>query len=549
MLDIVSTLFQTEIKLRLAGHKAPALVLLKANGTRESYSWKEYIHEKSMRIALALKELEFVRPENKKNAGEKDFIAVLPLNLPESFFMFLGIMLAGGVPVPIHIPLLKDPERLKAILDDCQPRAVLGNAAFAKQFQMLSITSLLKSLTTLGKEIFEKQGHDIYTTKNPGDLLIMPYTSGTSGKPKGVMLSHENVLDRTGAIVEELKVGLNDRVLSYLPLAHISELVATFFGQMLGGYTVYFTEHSKDREQLKTNFTKVLKTVKPTVFLAVPAIWENMRAGVEAKVKNSPARFLPRFMLKRKIRKELGLDQTKHFLSAGAVIHKRELEFFNSLGMPIKDIYGQTETCGPLLMNGFELGNTITLLDSSFPHQKIQEIKVKGRGVMLGYYKNPEANQKVFDEKGFYRTGDLGERETYDWRPGPHKPKIAFRARKGIGFKLANGEYITEEIVEKLQEEIKTAIGSLDPQIEVIVCGEGKQHLVALIFVDEKLAKGKSEELKKTIMNRVKSVGKSMTKIKGVAILSKQKYLLLTPTMKPRREEIIKNLGEIIEKI
>ena len=90
MLDIVSTLFQTEIKLRLAGHKAPALVLLKADGTRESYSWKEYIHEKSVHIALALKELEFVRPENKKNAGEKDFIAVLPLNLPESFFMFLG---------------------------------------------------------------------------------------------------------------------------------------------------------------------------------------------------------------------------------------------------------------------------------------------------------------------------------------------------------------------------------------------------------------------------------------------------------------------------
>jgi len=109
----------------------------------------------------------------------------------------------------------------------------------------------------------------------------------------------------------------------------------------------------------------------------------------------------------------------------------------------------------------------------------------------------------------------LGEREIYDWRPGPLKPKIAFRARKGIGFKLTNGEYITEETIEKLQEEIKTAIDFLDPQIEVIVCGEGKQHLVALIFVDEKLAKGKSEELKKTIMNRVKPVGKSMTKIKG----------------------------------
>ena len=549
MLDVVSTLFQTEIKLRLAGHKAPALVLLKADGTKESYSWKEYIHEKSVHIALALKELEFVRPENKKNAGEKDFIAVLPLNLPESFFMFLGIILAGGVPVPIHVPLLKDPERLKAILSDCRPRTVLANAAFAEQFQTLGIDSLSKSPTALGKDIFEKQGHDIYITKNPGDLLIMPYTSGTSGKPKGVMLSHENVLDRTVAIVEELGVGPNDRILSYLPLAHISELIATFFGQMLGGYTVYFTEHAKDKEQLKANFTKVLKAVKPTTFLAVPAIWENMRAGIEAKVKSGPARFLPKFILKGKIRKELGLDQTNNFLSAGAVIHKRELEFFNSLGMPIKDIYGQTETCGPLLVNGFALGSIMALLDSDFKNQRVQEIKVRGRGVMLGYYNNAEANKKVFDEKGFYHTGDLGERETYDWGPGPHKPKIVFRARKGIGFKLANGEYITEETIEKLQEEIKTTIGSLDQQIEVIVCGEGKQYLVALIFIDENLARGKGEKVKKIIIDRIKPVGKGLTKIKGVAILSKQKYLLLTPTMKPRRGEIIKNLSVVIEKI
>ena len=549
MLDVVSTLFQTEIKLRLAGHKAPALVLLKADGTQESYSWKEYIHEKSVHIALALKELGVIRPENKKNAGEKDFIAVLPLNLPESFFMFLGIILAGGVPVPIHVPLLKDPERLKAILSDCRPRTVLANAAFAEQFQTLGIDSLSKSPTALGKDIFEKQGHDIYITKNPGDLLIMPYTSGTSGKPKGVMLSHENVLDRTVAIVEELGVGPNDRILSYLPLAHISELIATFFGQMLGGYTVYFTEHAKDKEQLKANFTKVLKAVKPTTFLAVPAIWENMRAGIEAKVKSGPARFLPKFILKGKIRKELGLDQTNNFLSAGAVIHKRELEFFNSLGMPIKDIYGQTETCGPLLVNGFALGSIMALLDSDFKNQRVQEIKVRGRGVMLGYYNNAEANKKVFDEKGFYHTGDLGERETYDWGPGPHKPKIVFRARKGIGFKLANGEYITEETIEKLQEEIKTAIGSLDQQIEVIVCGEGKQYLVALIFIDENLARGKGEKVKKIIIDRIKPVGKGLTKIKGVAILSKQKYLLLTPTMKPRRGEIIKNLSVVIEKI
>ena len=278
-------------------------------------------------------------------------------------------------------------------------------------------------------------------------------------------------------------------------------------------------------------------------------IWENMGAGIEAKVKSGPARFLPKFILKGKIRKELGLDQTNNFLSAGAVIHKRELEFFNSLGMPIKDIYGQTETCGPLLVNGFALGSIMALLDSDFKNQRVQEIKVRGRGVMLGYYNNAEANKKVFDEKGFYHTGDLGERETYDWGPGPHKPKIVFRARKGIGFKLANGEYITEETIEKLQEEIKTAIGSLDQQIEVIVCGEGKQYLVALIFIDENLARGKGEKVKKIIIDRIKPVGKGLTKIKGVAILSKQKYLLLTPTMKPRRGEIIKNLSVVIEKI
>ncbi len=556
--DVVTTLFETEKELKHKGHKAPALVLLKADGSQVAYSWQEYVNEKALHFATALEKLRLVKK------SEENFVAIMPLNLPESFFALLGTIMAGAVPVPIHPMLLKSErgrEELKFILDNCKPRAILANKFLSPSLEGITHLAFEELLST-GKNLFEEEKAKRFyrTDQNLKKLLIMPYTSGTTGNPKGVMISHENVLDRTNAIIKELGVHSEDRVLSCLLLGHIAELIATFFGQMLGGYTVYFTEYATDREKLTENFVPVLRIVRPTIFLGVPTIWENLRIGIEAKLpKSGLKKFLPKFVVGRKVRKALGLDKARHFLSSAAPIRERELGFFSSLGMPIRNIYGQTETTGPLLIDGKRIGKThIVVIEC-----ETNEIKVSGKGIMMGYYNNPEENNKVFrttlwspssDEKdkdcesetiNFYHTGDLGK---YKFIGEPH-PLVLYEARKGTGFKLANGEYVTEQTIESLQEKIRVAVNDIDPQAEVIVCGEGKSYLVALVFIDEALAKEKGEKLKETIVERVKPVGKGLDKIRGVAILSKQKYLLLTPTMKPRRGEILKNLKEIIEKI
>lgn len=545
MADIITALFETERKLKANRHEQPALVLLKKDGSKESCSWKDYLHYHALSAALAFQELKLVNP---LETEEKNFIAIVPANLPESFFALLGIIMAGWVPVPIHPLLLKEPERVKAILDNCKPRITLVSECLWSEYKgyrgHTAIT--IEQLTALGKRVFRNStGKRLYRSDkihNPNRLLIMPYTSGTTGGPKGVMLSHENILDRVRAMVNNLKVSPEDRVLSYLTLGHISELIATFFGQMIGGYTIYFTDHSTDREKLKENFISVLKMVRPTAFLGVPKVWINIETGIKQKIKSAGklAKLLPISFLKDKIRQELGFDHTRIFVSTGSEISRHEIKFFRKLGVNITDIYGQTETAGPLLINGSVLGDTNQVFLDPFS----KEILVTGKAVMIGYHDDPEANQKCFGKilgELFYHTGDVGR---FNMQNG----SISVTGRIGDGYKSAQGEYITVESIQNLEQEVKTQIRDIDPQAEVIVCGKGKSYQIALIFLNNKPSDEKElAELHETLKTRTRAVGRGLLKIGGLAILSSQTDLIVTPTLKPKRKEIIEKFQRLID--
>ncbi|MBI2057765.1 MAG: AMP-binding protein [Candidatus Yanofskybacteria bacterium] len=357
-MDIVKVFFETEKKLKILGHKEPALVFIKENGQKVSYSWGEY-RRQALYAASAI-------------SGKENFIGIISLNLPESFFALLGIILAGATPVPINHFLLKNArgrEELKLILSNCKPKIVLANRGIVEESakNKVNINGIrepefftIEEFLETGKRIFEKKlnGRFYCKEKKGGDLLIMPCTSGSSGNPKGVMLSHENIIDRAEAVTKELNVGPEDRILSYLPMGHISELIASFFGQITAGYTVYFTEYSRDREELKKHFPKVLKEVRPTVFLAVPKVWKNLRAGVEKKTKSLKIWLLRKILpdadsfIRRKVKEGLGFSQTKVFVSAASYLNPKDMEFFAGLDIKIRDIYGQTEVAGPLLIDG-----------------------------------------------------------------------------------------------------------------------------------------------------------------------------------------------------
>lgn len=498
---------------RFAEHKGSetALVSLGKNGKETIYTWSDY-HTKAFRVANGL---------CLKGVKGGDFVAIIALNLPESFFVLLGTILLGAVPVPINVPLVKEQEQkdLKAILKDCQPKIVLANKCLSQYLSNISHLTFEEILTSnilsFPKKIWQND-----------DLLVMPYTSGTTGGPKGVMLSYGNITNRIDAITEELKISSSERIFSYLSLGHISELIATFFGQLKSEYCVYFTEYTKDvvenRERFRKAFPSILSTVRPTVFLAVPKVWSNIRKEIENKTKYLPIdlgqRGLVRDILVDRIKKRLGLDETRHFISAGSKLSPENKLFFAKLGIHIDDIYGQTETAGPLTINGRVVG------DASVMAGEDDEILVSGPNIMQGYFDNPEVTDKVL-KNGTYYTGDVGI-----WKSYEDNKSVVYGGRLNDGFKNSQGEFISPEKIEELEEAIRK-IGDID---EAIVYGADKPYNIALIF-----SLKPSEELRQKIEAEITKIGHGMYKIRRFLLINSME-LKLTPTLKVQRKVMLK---------
>ncbi len=518
---------------RFVGHRSsePALILLDSEHRKRTvYTWADYQTE-------ALRASNYLHSRGVKKG---DFVAIIALNLPESFFTLLGTMLLGAVPVPINVPLIKERGQadLRAILDDCRPKLVLANRCLDRYLADIEHVHIEDTLNgdVLGCPKQRWEG---------GELLIMPYTSGTTGGPKGVMLSLGAISDRVGAITAELEVSGSERLLSYLSLGHISELVATFFGQLHSGYTVYFTEHAKelieDREKFRLAFPHILQAARPTVFLAVPKVWINIRKEIEKKTRYVPVDLgrygVIRNLIVRKILDRLGLDQAKRFISAGSKLSPEDELFFAKLGIYIDDVYGQTETGGPLTINGKVVGETRLMIGPD------DEILVNGPNVMQGYYNNVQATARVLKD-GTYHTGDVGMWQThlyglsYPLELDP-EGRVYYGGRLGDSFKLAQGEFVPAEIIETLENEIKRIPG-VD---EAIVCGDGKPYLVAIVF-----SAGPSAGLERDLVLTIPQLGQGIHRLRGWLVVD-SKELEMTPTLKVRRKAMLKKFEKEISKL
>ncbi|OGM98251.1 MAG: hypothetical protein A2915_03995 [Candidatus Yanofskybacteria bacterium RIFCSPLOWO2_01_FULL_41_34] len=498
--------------------KSPALIFLNKNGGKITYSWEDY-KQNAIWAATGLKDL---------GVRENDFVAIIPLNLPESFFVLLGIMLIGAIPVPINPQLVREPglKELKSILNDSKPKLFLANYCLEKYLKELSPFPIGLVLTT-GKFSDQDKSPSGYQKRSDLQrLLVMPYTSGTTGGPKGVMLSHGNIIDRVGVITQVLRVNPKDRLLSYLSLGHISELIATFFSQMKAGYTVYFTEHAieliEDKKKFKKAFPSILQSVKPTVFLAVPKVWQNIRKEIEEKTKHIPFGLgdsgSVRNLLVRLIKNRLGLNKTRCFISAGSKIGQDDKNFFASMGIYIDDIYGQTETGGPLTINGKILGDARVYLGEE------NEILVEGPNVMMGYYKRPK-------QEGPYHTGDVGTIG--------QEENIHYNGRLGDGFKNSQGEFISPGKVEELEE----AVRKIDGVEETIVCGADKPYNIALVFSSRP-----SEELRCKLEAEITQIGQGMYRIRKILLLNSAE-LEFTPTLKIKKKAMLKKFEKEINEL
>lgn len=233
----------------------------------------------------------------------------------------------------------------------------------------------------------------------------------------------------------------------------------------------------------------------------------------------------------------MGFGQTRHFISAGAAVDPDYINFFKELGINISDIYGQTETAGPLLIDGRAIGNVYMSINP-----QTREVEVQGSCVMQGYYHNPATSALVLERHPtVLKTGDEGCYYSYK---EPY-PRVRIYGRLDDGFKKNNGEYTTTQTVCALEQ----ALSKIEGVEEVVVDGKGKDYIVALIFAKKAtLTSAEQAALANIISDALPGIGENPDKVKNFAILGKEE-LIVTPTAKTKRKAIIEKFQDLIKEL
>jgi len=314
---------------------------------------------------------------------------------------------------------------------------------------------------------------------DPEATAIIVYTSGTTGPPKGAMLSHANMLYAARIFRDAYGTKPDDEVLSYLPLCHIAERLFSVLGALEAGYVVNFGAGGE-------SFSADMREVQPTVFLGVPRVWEKMLASVEVRMADASwvkrmawraalARggALGHLLAFRALREKLGLLRVRAAISGAAPIAPQVLEFFARIGVHVREGYGQTEgtavaTATPA--GGIRIGTVGTPL----PEVELRiaddgEIVVRSPGVFKGYFRDEAATAQTVDPDGWLHTGDVGELDADGY--------LTITDRKKDIIITAGGKNVSpSEIENKLK---------VSPYVrEAIVVGDRRKYLTALIGIE-----------------------------------------------------------------
>ncbi len=369
-----------------------------------------------------------------------DRVALLSQNMPHWGVAYLAITGMGAVVVPILIDF--NAADIKNILTHSEANTIivsqkqtdklfqelpetLKSAILLDDFSEISLGSLEMN-NTIERVIRSNALADFAVTNVPqeDDLAAILYTSGTTGSPKGVMLSHKNILSNAVSTLGIQKVDTTDRLLSVLPLPHTYECTIGFIIPFMTGACVYYL----DKLPTPAVLLPAMAAVKPTMMLTVPLIIEKVYQNrVRPKLSGSPlmrtlCKFKParKFFHKvagKKIYKAFG--GSLHFFGVGGAKLDASTELFlRDAGFPYAIGYGLTETspllagCSPKLTKyrstGFNLPNQQIMISNPDAETGEGEILAKGPNIMQGYYKQPEVTKEVFTEDGWFKTGDLG---------------------------------------------------------------------------------------------------------------------------------------------
>jgi long-chain acyl-CoA synthetase len=442
-------------------------------GRWQAYSIAEIIH-RSEAIACW-----FIRCGYSR--GEK-IIFVPESGSPEWMILDFACQQAGLVVVPMH-PTAQEEEIITIIRETESRICLTANAGLYYKFSLalarLERIITLQHLDPVEKGYFKpiefkkasaddlKQLNEIRNQVTGEDVMTIMYTSGSSGVPKGVMLTHHNVVSGIKSILTILPLEAKHRVISFLPFSHIFERVASY-AYLAYGVSVYFSQN-------KESFTHDFKTVKPYFCTSVPRVLEKMhdymleqsmqknvlrrkliRWSMEVGKQYHPRIRNPWLVIKLAVARWLVLSQWRkklggkiRYMVVGAASLRPEIgKLFSAAGINVVEGYGMTETAPFISTNRFEPGlNRYGTVGIPIPGVTVKidqpdeagegEILIKGDNVMKGYYKHPELNRTVFTEDGWFRTGDVGKMV--------HQRFLKITDRKKDIFKTSSGKYIAPQ--------------------------------------------------------------------------------------------------------
>ena len=465
--DIPFTTFQSIIDiLTTTAHLHPDLPFLRIRRAEGFYEYSyRVVLERTISVGYDLQ---------KKGLAAGERVAVIGRNSPEWIFSYLGILWGGGVVVPLDARAT--PTEWGHLLRHSECRFLFASSEVNEDLLHMpeNIPSLQEIFSFRGEEPSPGPGaepppkHVRPTPRTRDDLAVILYTSGTMGLPKGVMLTHGNLLANIEQCSKILDLCERDRFFSVLPLHHSYEATCGFLAPMTGGASVTFARSLKSKELLED-----LNDTRPTCFLVVPLLLEKLYQGFLRNLRKAfPLRrglfcglkilarvFDPitgRGLSKRlflSVRKAMGLDQLRYLVSGGAALSPVVAREYEQMGFPVFQGYGLSETSPVLSVNlkgphrndsvGLPLpGVEVKIADPD--SDGIGEIVVRGPNVMKSYYRNDEATREVLRD-GWLHTGDIGKMDPEGclYVKGRKKSLIVTKAGKNV---------IPEEIEERLLE-------------------------------------------------------------------------------------------------
>jgi len=567
----------------------PDRIALRTRGGEQEITWAQY-GERVDRFALGLKGLGLERG---------DTYALMLSNRPEFHIADSAALSLGATPFSLYQTLT--PEQIAYQLNDSRAGIVVTEPAFLdgvlearKSAKSVRHVVLVDSDGRNGVISFDEllasvgDPEEIAASRaavEPGDLLTLIYTSGTTGPPKGVQLTHDNMMSAVNAFDELIDFPEGARVVSYLPMAHIAERAVGHYLPIALGHTVTCCPNPRE-------VIAYLPEVRPTWFFAVPRIWEKLKAGLEAmiaseqdeqrkqaltwalgvgheKVRAEQAgeELSPELeaehrkadeMVLSKLRNQLGLDELEAVYVGAAPTPLPVLEFFHALGIPVAELWGLSESTGSGAVN---LPGKVKLgtVGQVTPGMELKlaedgEVLIRGPQIMPGYRNLPEKTAESIDGEGWLHTGDIGELDDEGYLKIVDRKKELIITAGGKNISPANLEaklkahaLVGTACVIGDQRPFLTALVVLDPDVAPVWAAQQGIEDASL----EALAK--DERVRAEIQTAVDELNSQVSKVEGVKKFTvlPQDWLPggdeMTPTMKLKRKPVAQKYADEIE--